>query len=603
MPVQFASHGGEVSQIGPERRLAAILAADVVGFSRQMGADEAATLARIASLRADVLDPLLAEHRGRLFKTMGDGFLVEFASAVQAVACAMAIQARLIKQDATREKLQLRIGIHQGDVVIQGDDLMGDGVNIAARLEPLAEPGGICISARVREDLSGKLEVTAEDMGEQLLKNIAAPLRVFRVHTTGPAPGHAAERPALPLPDKPSLVVLPFANMSGDAEQEYFADGMVEEITTALSRSRSLFVIARNSAFTYKGRSVDIKQVGRELGVRYVLEGSVRKSGNRVRITGQLIEAETGTHIWADRFDGTLDDVFDLQDKVTTSVAAAIAPSVRQAEVQRARRVAPGALQAHDLLLRALPRLYRFTAPDLDEAIRLLRQAIQVDPDYALAHALLAQAYWQPVAQGRMARDEPPANEMVDLAQTARRLAPDDPEVLCHAAYIMSLPGGDMAGGIALVDRAIALNPNSAQGYRMSGALRAYAGQTTRALADLAIAERLNPMDRLPGLYAGYIVAHFVDGNHEAVLEWAAKTLSETPNMTGALRYRVASLALLGRTAEAQEAARRLLAVNPGYTIAYARHHVEFDMNNPYGKPGVAASLYEGLRRAGVPEG
>ena len=303
------------------RRLAGILAADVVGYSAMVGTDEPATLARVRTLRTDVIEPVAATHGGRLFKTTGDGFLVAFASAVQALRCAIAIQERLRSEP---DGLRLRIGVHQGEVVAEGDDLLGDGVIIAARLEPLAEPGGICISARVREDAAGKMALEVEDLGTPELKNIAARIRVFRVRLG------AAERPALPLPDKPSMAVLPFQNMSGDPEQEYFADGMVEEIITALSRIRSLFVIARNSGFTYKGRAVDVRQVGRELGVRYVLEGSVRKAGSRVRITGQLVDAATGAHLWADRFDGTLEDVFDLQDQVTASVVGAIEPNLRQ---------------------------------------------------------------------------------------------------------------------------------------------------------------------------------------------------------------------------------------------------------------------------------
>ena len=311
------------------RRLAGILAANVVGYSAMVGADEPGTLARVRALRADVIEPFAATHGGRLFKTTGDGFFLEFASSVQALRSAIAIQESLRAQT---NDLRLRIGIHQGEVVPEGDDLMGDGIIIAARLEPLAEPGGICISSRVREDASGKMALEVDDLGEPALKNIAAKIRVFRVRLSD------AERPALPLPDKPSLVVLPFQNMSGEPEQEYFADGMVEEITTGLSRIRSLFVIARTSAFTYKGRAVDVRQVGRELGVRYVLEGSVRKAGSRVRITGQLVEAATGMHLWADRFDGTLEDVFDLQDQVTANVVAAIEPNLRNAEIRSEER-------------------------------------------------------------------------------------------------------------------------------------------------------------------------------------------------------------------------------------------------------------------------
>ena len=298
------SEHGQAAMSEANRRLAGILAADVVGYSAMVGTDEPATLARVRTLRTDLIEPLAATYGGRLFKTTGDGFLIAFASAVQALRCAIAIQERLRSEP---DGLRLRIGVHQGEVVAEGDDLLGDGVIIAARLEPLAEPGGICISARVREDAAGKMALEVDDLGTPELKNIAAKIQVFRVRLG------TAERPAaLPLPDKPSIAVLPFQNMSGDPEQEYFADGMVEEITTALSRIRWLFVIARNSAFTYKGRAVDVRQVGRELGVRYVLEGSVRKAGSRVRITGQLIEAATGAHLWADRFDGSLADVFEL---------------------------------------------------------------------------------------------------------------------------------------------------------------------------------------------------------------------------------------------------------------------------------------------------
>jgi adenylate cyclase len=315
------------------RRLAAILAADVVGYSAMIAADEPAALSRVRALRTDLIEPQAAKHGGRLFKTTGDGFLAEFASAVQALRCAIAIQGELRTQS---DGLHLRIGVHQGEVVADGDDLLGDGVIVAARLEPLAEPGGICISSRVREDASGKMALVCDDLGTPELKNIAAKVQVFRVRL------RTAKRPALPLPDKPSLVVLPFQNMSGDPEQEYFADGMVEEITTALSRIPSLFVVARNSAFTYKGRAVDVRQVGQELGVRYVLEGSVRRSGSRVRITGQLVEASTGTHVWADRFDGALADVFDLQDQVAARVVAAIRPKPSQSRDRACAEEAAG---------------------------------------------------------------------------------------------------------------------------------------------------------------------------------------------------------------------------------------------------------------------
>ena len=390
------------------RRLAGIVAADVVGYSAMIGADEPGTLARVRALRTDVIEPLAATHGGRLFKTTGDGFFVEFASAVQALRCAIAIQDTLRAQ---ADGLRLRIGVHQGEVVPEGDDLMGDGVIIAARLEPLAEPGGICISSRVREDASGKMALEVDDLGEPELKNIAAKIRVFRVRLS------AAERPPLPLPDKPSLVVLPFQNMSGDPEQEYFADGMVEDITTALSRIRSLFVIARNSAFTYKGRAVDVRQVGRELGVRYVLEGSVRKAGSRVRITGQLVDAATGAHLWADRFDGTLEDVFDLQDQVTASVVAAIQPNLLKAEIERAQRKPTENLQAYDLMLRALPHFLTRSRESMAEAERLLRQGDRDRSRLCAGPCLSCVCHWESgVAEldgsgrPRRCRDDPPGS-------------------------------------------------------------------------------------------------------------------------------------------------------------------------------------------------
>jgi len=334
------------------RRLAAILAADVAGYSRLIGADEGGTLERLKTLRRELLDPKIAEHRGRLVKTTGDGLLVEFGSVVDALRCAVDVQRDTAARNtgvAPDSRIEFRIGINVGDIVVEDDDIFGEGVNVAARLEALAEAGGICVSARVQEDAAGKLDLAFDDLGEQQLKNIARPVRVYRVITEA-RPETLRPGTAPPLPDKPSIAVLRFANISGDPEQEYFADGMVEEIITALSRIRWLFVIARNSSFTYKGQSIDVKQIGRELGVRYVLEGSVRKAGGRVRITAQLIDALTGAHLWADRFDGSLEDVFDLQDRVASSVAGIIEPALRAAEIQRSSH-----RPTRDLTVRSLP--------------------------------------------------------------------------------------------------------------------------------------------------------------------------------------------------------------------------------------------------------
>jgi adenylate cyclase len=330
------------------RKLAAILAADVAGYSRLMGAEEEGTLERLKAHRRELIDPKIAEHRGRIVKTTGDGILIEFPSVVEAVSCAVEVQQDMAERNADvpeDKRITFRVGVNLGDIIIDGDEIYGDGVNIAARLEAIAEPGTVCISATGWEHARGKVPFGADDLGEHQLKNIDWPVRVFRIASGAPA---TATRKPLPLPDKPSIAVLPFQNLSGDPEQEYFADGMAEDIISGLSRIGWLFVIARNSSFTYKGRTVDVKQVGRELGVRYVLEGSVRKAGSRVRITGQLVDAMTGGHIWADRFDGALEDVFDLQDRVTASVVGAIEPRLQRAEIQRAGRKPTESLDAYD---------------------------------------------------------------------------------------------------------------------------------------------------------------------------------------------------------------------------------------------------------------
>src|SRR6266516_2560722 len=360
-----------------------------------MGADEEGTLAQLKAHRCALLDPKITEHRGRIVKTSGDGMLAEFASVVDALRCAVELQRSMAERNAEvpqEKRIEFRVGIHQGDIIIDGGDIYGDGVNVAARLEGLAEPGGICVSARVQEDAQGKLEIAFENAGEQQLKNIVRPVRVYRVRLAGAVEN---QRPALPLPDKPSIAVLPFQNISGDPEQEYFADGIVEEIITALSRFRQLFVIARNSSFTYKGRAIDVRQVGRELGVRYVLEGSVRKAGNRVRIAGQLVDAASGAHLWADRFEGALEDIFDLQDQITERAVGAIAPRLEQAEIERAKLKPTESLDAYDYYLRGVASFPGWGRQDTDtsQALSLFLKAIDIDPQFALAYGMAAQCY------------------------------------------------------------------------------------------------------------------------------------------------------------------------------------------------------------------
>ena len=417
-----------------ERRLAAILAADVAGSCRLIGIDEEGTLARLKALRRTLFDPKIAEHHGRVVKNTGDGAIAEFASVVDAVRCADEIQRGMAEQniDVPQDKrIELRIGIHVGDIIIEENDIFGDGVNIAVRLEGIAEPGGISISDDARRQIRGKVDITFEDLGSQSLKNIAEPMRVWRVPNSRAVPAVPTrlrvDDAALTLPEKPSIAVLPFINMSGDPEQEYFADGIVEDIITALSHFKALFVIARNSSFTYKGRAVDVKQIGRELGVRYVLEGSVRKAANRVRITGQLVDTATGAHLWAERFDGGLGDIFDLQDQVTESVVGAIAPAVEKAEIERAKRKPTESLDAYALYLRGLAKLYQFANRQAnDEALRLFNSAIELDPDFASAYGRAASCYVHAKTNGWISVTANEIAEVTRLAQRAVELGKDD---------------------------------------------------------------------------------------------------------------------------------------------------------------------------------
>jgi TolB-like protein len=448
------------------RRLAAILAADVAGYSRLMGADEEGTLERLKALRRELLDPKIAEHHGRIVKTTGDGLLVEFASVVDAVRCAVAVQHAMPDRNtpvAADTRIQLRIGINLGDVIVEGDDLYGNGVNIAARIEALADAGGVFVSNTVHDQVRDRLPFVFEDLGEQQVKNIARPVRVYRVRDATAAynPPTAAST-ALPLPDKPSIAVMPFANMSGDPEQEYFVDGMVEEIITALSRIRWLFVIARNSSFTYKGQAVDVKQVGRELGVRYVLEGSVRKAAGRVRITAQLIDTMNGAHLWADRFDGSLEDLFDLQDKVASSVVGVIEPALQAAETVRSAGRPTNDLTAYDLYLRAYAMVWS-SARQSPEALRLMEQAIERDPHYGPALAWAAYCCYRLLVDDPREHRGANALKGADFARRALEVAGDDPGVLVNAAQALAYFGEDIGAMMALADRALALNPNFAR--------------------------------------------------------------------------------------------------------------------------------------------
>jgi TolB-like protein/tetratricopeptide (TPR) repeat protein len=572
-----------------QRRLAAILVADVVGFSKLVGGDEAGTLAQLEALRREIIEPHIAKHAGRLFKSVGDGFLIEFASAVQAVSCAKAIQ-----EANSQGHLPLRIGIHVGDVVVQGDDLMGDGVNVAARVEGIAEPGGIAMTRAVHEQVRDKLDFGFADKGEIELKNIQRPVQVFV--TEGAKVDSQAT--ALPMPDKPSIAVLPFQNMSGDPEQEYFADGMVEEIIAALSRVHWLFVIARNSTFTYKGRAVDIKQVGRDLGVRYVLEGSVRKAGERIRINGQLIDAANGTHLWADRFDGALEDVFDLQDRVTASVVGAIAPKLEFAEIERAKRKPTGSLTAYDFYLRGLANMHQDnTREATDKALLMLSHAMEIDHDFASALGLAARCYARRKANGWMVDRALERAEGERLARRASVLARDDAVALCSAGFALAMLAGETEDGAELIDRALAIDPNMARGWHYSGLVRLWLGQPEVALEHNSRAIRLSPLDPLIGQMltsVGHV--HFFEGRYEEASQWTGRAMRSRPNWLPSMILATASAALSGRSGDAQQLASRLRSLDPTLRISNLRERL------PFSRPEYLAPYEEGLRKAGLPE-
>jgi TolB-like protein/class 3 adenylate cyclase/Flp pilus assembly protein TadD len=629
-----------------ERRLAAILAVDVAGYSRLMGEDEEGTLAALRAVRRELGDPKITEHRGRIVKTTGDGLLVEFASVVDAVRCAFEVQREMVIRNAAvpaARRIEFRMGVNVGDIIIEEGDIFGDGVNIAARLEALAEPGGICISAAAHEQVRDKLDLAFDDLGEQQVKNIARPVRVYRIPITltlptpEPVLGPRKERTrgarapslsrnagegelrrdvsrkpagltrggavgegkqALALPDKPSLVVLPFQNMTGDVAQEYFVDGMVEEITTAIARLPWLFVIARNSAFTYKGRPVDVKQVAQELGVRYVLEGSVRKAGNRVRITGQLIDTATSAHIWADRFDGALDDIFELQDQVASSVAGAIEPKLRQSEIERASRKPTANLTAYDLYLRALAQSYRFTDEGFAEAVLLARQALANDPSYTSAAAMVGWCRAAQRGQGWGALSDEDIGEACRLARQALEAERDDAETICQAAWTLFYFAGEAELAAAALDRALALNPNAAHAWTHRGGIHALRHQPEAAIEAIERARRLSPFDPYTFFCAlNTAIAHLAARRFEQAIEWAARALHDQPRMVVAMRVKVVALAHLGRFHEARAELGRMLAIDAKLTIAGFHEYAHF-----FAAPEDLELYVTGLRLAGLPE-
>jgi TolB-like protein/class 3 adenylate cyclase len=591
-----------------DRRLSAILAADVAGYSRLMGLDEVGT-ARVLRGHRSVTDALVAKHGGRIVKTMGDGLLLEFPSVVDAVECAVAVQAVMAERNngvPQDRRMLFRIGINLGDILIDGNDILGDGVNIAARLEGTAEPGGICISSSAYDQVRGKVAVEFADLGEQTLKNIDRPVRVYAAKSvghlgtvaSGVLTSHPDAKKPLPLPDKPSIAVLPFQNMSGDPAQEYFADGMVEDIITALSRFKALFVIARNSSFTYKGRAVDVKQIGRELGVRYVLEGSVRKAANRVRITGQLVDTATGVHLWADRFDGGLDDIFGLQDQVAESVVGAIAPAVEKAEIERATRRSTESLDAYAFYLRGLARFYQLNRQANDEALHLFNRAIELDPDFASAYGRAAHCYGHAKANGYFAITPNEIAKMTRLAQRAVELGKDDAMALATGGYALMYVGCDLREGATLIDRALVLNSNLAEAWSNGGWAKNWLGEPELAIERFARAMRVSPVDPTVGrMRSGTAYAHFLLGNYDEGASWAATALQDNPDFQPALRQAAASNAMAGRLEQARKAMARLRQLNPTLRISNLN-----DVLGPYQHAEDFARYADVLRRAGLPE-
>jgi TolB-like protein/class 3 adenylate cyclase len=589
-----------------ERRLAAVLAADVAGYSRLMGRDEEGTLAQLKSFRKSLVDPAIFEHRGRIVKTTGDGMLAEFASAVDAARCAIEVQRGMAEQNTgvpQEPKIEFRIGIHLGDIIIDDNDIFGDGVNIAARLEAIAEPGGVCISDDAHRQIRGKVDIFFDDLGPQVLKNIVEPMRAWRMQignasaSTFPRDVSAGSSQPLALPDKPSIAVLPFHNMSDDPEQEYFADGVVEDIVTALSRIRWLFVIARNSSFTYKGRAVDVKQVGRELGVRYVLEGSVRRAANRVRVTGQLIDAVTGTHLWADRFEGGIEDIFSLQDQMASSVVGALTQKLEQAEIERAKHKMTDSLDAYEVYLRGLAKFYQRTNEANSAALMLFCRAIELDSEFATAHAMAAWCYTWRKINGWMADREQEIAEGARLAWTAVEVGKDDAVALARGGHAIGFLTGDLDSGVAFVDRALLLNPNLATAWVFSGLLRFYRGEPEIAIEHLTRAMRLSPLD--PTLYqmqVGTAFSHLFAGRFDDASAWAEKAFREAPNYLPAAAVAAASHALAGRLEEARQAMSRLRQIDPALRISNLEHWFPLRRSEDF------ARWAESLRKAGLPD-
>ena len=581
-----------------ERRLAAILAADVAGYSRLMGADEEGTLRALTAHRRELIDPKFAEHRGRIVKTTGDGVLVEFASVVDAVRCAVEIQRGIVERNANippDKRIEFRVGINVGDIIIQGGDIFGDGVNIAARLEGIAEPGSICVSRTVRDQIGNRLDISFANLGEQTLKNIAQAVRAFRVELAGtPAASPLLARPgALLLPDRPSIAVLAFNNMSGDPEQEYFSDGISEDIITDLSKLSELHVIARNSTFTYKGKPVDVKQVGRELGVRYVLEGSVRKAGNRVRVTGQLIDAVSGTHIWADRFDRDLTDIFAVQDELTQEIISALKVKLTPEQKGRLARKNTIDVEAYNLFLRAREQALLLTKSNNVEARSLLGRAIAINPDFAAAHACVAFTHLNDYIMGRIDVPERSLQTVLEIAERAVSMDEEDP----YAHFVFSLTllwHREHDRALAEVQRCLALAPSSAEGNLGLSSIQYYSGDARGAVDTINAYMRLDPLYREITLYF-LAQAQLSLGLFDEAVITLKRRLERNPNSETSYALLASCYGHLGRMAESRAAWAEVMKIAPDFSLERRRRIL------PFRNPDMFEHRLEGMRKAGLP--
>jgi adenylate cyclase len=562
-----------------------------------MGADEEGTHERLKALRREFLDPQVAEHHGRIVKTTGDGMLVEFASVVDAVRCAVEVQQAMAERNTgvgVENRIDLRIGINLGDVIVEGDDLNGDGVNIAARVEALADAGGVFVSNTVHDHVRDRLPFAFQDLGEQQVKNIARPVRVYRVRDITAAVAPSQPSPAMPLPDKPSIAVLPFTNMSSDPEQEFFSDGIAEDIITALSRYPSLFVIARNSCFTYKGRAVDVKQIGCELGVRYLLEGGVRRSGNRIRVTAQLVEAESGKQVWAERYDRDLDDIFVLQDEITEAVTIAMAPAIADAEQHRALRKPPGSLDAWAAYQRGLWHLSKYTGNDIALAQSFFHQAIDCDPSFSGGYGGLAIAQIQAADVHTLGVPPETLSSAERLARQAVAIDGADAEARSRLGWALCRRG-DYEGARAETERALSMSPNLALAHAVLGQTLVFSGRPDEGVAALRTSIRLDP--RAPELrfrLNQVALGLYFSGKYEAAVEAAKRAIRSYPDFPNAYRWLAAAMGEMGRTAEAKEALEQAIAIAPGSFDMYVRGRV------PWMRPEDHAHMLDVLRKAGL---